>query len=303
MAKKKGDPGQGTPAKRPNLIVWERDLSILLQGRCELKSPAEILDELNRVRAEEARRVATERGLPPEAVEEFAAYSRLSIQTLRRDLRKLQGRMTAGNNAQGAELFRRQYDRLEALRQVYLMAERRAWEELGKSSAGTSTQTETREAIDIEIPPEAKISKEAEVLVRRVMQPRTESRRVARPAAADPAWFAIIDQLLWRQVQLAEKMFELEAILGLETPPDVAALAALAPADAREGFIEHDLRMLYSPEARAAKIDPGAFQARFKLLESWMAMKQKRAEGAEEEGGGSGFRVVGLQVEIDVEPS
>jgi len=282
-------------APKRNPIVTERDLAIILEGKCKLKSPGEILDELNAFRAEEARQIAKERNLPPEAAEEFVEHSRLSRQTLFGDFNRLKKRMQASNLAQGRELMRRQYDRLETMRQTYVLLERRAWQELERS-AGASLSTTEEEAIDV-TPPLA----HEKGLVNTVLKPKV--RRVDQPAAADPAWFVILDRLLWRQVELAERMFQLEAMLGLETPPDVAALTALTPDGARAGFIEHDLRLLFSPEARAAKLDPGAFKARFALYDAWAAAKAREAGVGGEEEGESGFRVVGLQIEIEQEPS
>jgi hypothetical protein len=282
--------------KRADRLEVERDLDLMLTLRLEgVLTKRQIYDEVNRVREEIAYRRARALGASEEEAERAGREARVSAQQLRADYRDAVARIEAQTDEKSRLLMFRRLKEVETEMAAIRAMEERAWNELNRSGREALVKRTDRQEARQRRGADGQPAQGFDAVPRDGTQTREELR------SADPRWMERIESLLWKRWQMSFEAFRLRTLLGMEVPPELAALAKSGSPDAAEKLRAHEAGLLYSMEARAAGLTAaGESRSRLQMISAFLA---KRG-GAGGEGGTTRvqFEVIGLEVDGAGEP-
>lgn len=276
MGRIRGSTGpRNTAPKRVEPIEKAGDIAFLLALRLRELPVAIVHQRYNDMRRQRAYYAAKEQGFSDADAERAAATATVSLQTVYRDLRQVERSLVKANAVAGKALVRRRLKELEIDRRKLLLAEARAWEELDRSGREALALNTTRTDVAVQ---------EAIVTVR-----REEIR------SADPRWMDQITSIIWKRFQLDCERFRLMAMLGLETPKELRAVARAGSAETIAGLRAHEVGLLYSLDATNAGIKPGEVRQRLEMVTAFLEEGAAGARGSRTES--VIFEVRGLEID------
>lgn len=252
---------KGTGAKR-SAVERDADRLLILELRLKRLAPSEILQRLNDVQTERARRAAIARGMPPAKAEAFAQEARLSYQSMTNDFKAVRQGLRAGALAAQEHVVLERLAELELERLALLNRESEMWDRF-EASDGEETVVTHEHMTVVQDGAGGPPKLEAREVVRRKSTNRAEVAYVAQAA-----------RFCELRLDVMRQMFELRCLLAAPPPSPIDFSQLGDRQDALQGVVLRELEWLYRVEARAQgkPVD----QQRLRLLQSMM---QQRTPG------------------------